>query len=219
MEGELSVKYICSDSIGIAYIAWLVRGRLQHPKRVANVDARVLTRTVRDTTKRPDIHTLMKELGEPFRVLPPFESHWFSGFVQIGGSFEIHTFDSLIVVVTATQKDPHVLDMIHAHFDLGGSKYWGYSKKYHTYTARYSSSSHANACKLVKYFDIFCCFGQRGVQYPVWRKAVLLMAHKRHLNTERLMTPKLTRSFRKLSEKLSKLKHAVKGSWSRGRAL
>jgi hypothetical protein len=164
------VRYECSNSIGSAYIAWLVQGRLQHPTRVADLELRVLAHTVRDIAKRHDIHTLMKELGEPFRVFPPFESHWFSGFDQTDCSFEIYGSSHIAVKLNATQKDPHVLDMIHVHFDLGGSRYWGYSKKYQTYTARYSSSSLPNACKLVAYFDVFRCLGHRGayiIQYGV----------------------------------------------------
>ena len=76
--------------------------------------------TVLDMAKRLDIHTLMTEYGPSYPILPPFESHWFAGFVQTDGSFQIKIPDGIRVMVTIDQEDPYVLDMIHAHF--GGSR-------------------------------------------------------------------------------------------------
>lgn len=41
----------------------------------------------------------------------------------------------------------------------------------------------------------FAAWAIGRVHYPVWRKAVLWMAHKRHLNAERFVTPALMKLF------------------------
>jgi hypothetical protein len=108
--------------------------------------------TVLDMAKRLDIHTLMTEYGPSYPILPPFESHWFAGFVQTDGSFQIKIPDGIRVMVTIDRKDPYVLNMIHGHF--GGGRCERYNEKYTSITQKYSSSSHANAFVLVHYFDV-----------------------------------------------------------------
>ena len=170
-EKELTLVYK-TNSIGIVYIAWLVKDRLHHPKRVANMTTPVLTRTVRDKAEGRDTHTLMAEYGPPHPILPPFESNWFAGFVQTYGFFQTKIPDGIRVMVTIDRKDPYVLNMIHGHF--GGGRCERYNEKYTSITQKYSSSSHANAFVLVHYFDVrrlSAHLGQKRGRIPIMARS------------------------------------------------
>jgi len=167
VKDKQAVNYICAHQQGLTYIAWLVKGHLRHPSKQEQLTTRVLSHDW--------CHKNMLRYSQSFPSMSAFESHWFAGFVEGDGSFQIKTSRDIRVMLQVDQKERLLLDLIHRMF--GG--YLGYRKK--TKTFYYSSTSFVRAFALVKYFDRFQLLGRKCVDYIHWRKCVLLISQKKHL--------------------------------------
>lgn len=178
--------YVCSHRQGLAYIAWLVNTHLHHPTKQMQLNTRILS--------QPWCQELMSQYGPPFPKMSPFASHWFTGFVEGDGSFQIKTTKDIRVMLQIDQKEPELLESMKSTF--GG--YVGYRQSTQTYY--YSSTSFANAFALVNYFDRYQFLGRKRLDYVYWRKCVLLIAQKAHLTVEGRV------SIVELKKKLSKLR-------------
>ena len=162
-----ALNYICTHQQGLSYIAWLVKEHLRHPSKQKQLITRVLSH---DWCCKN-----MLRYGPSFLRQSAFASHWFAGFVEGDGSFQIKTRHDIRVMLQLDQKERLLLDLIHQMF--GG--YLGYRKE--TNTFYYSSTSFVRAFALVKYFDRFQLLGRKCVDYRHWRKCVLLISQKKHL--------------------------------------
>jgi hypothetical protein len=113
-----------------------------------------------------------------------FNNHWFAGFVQGDGSFQIKIRKphkrfakrQIEVVLQFEQKQLCILKQIQTEF--GGSV--GYRSKRNTYT--YSSVNLSNASKLVRYFDTYQVNGSSYRIYLIWKQVLSLVLNKAHLN-------------------------------------
>ena len=186
VENKNACIYVCSHRQGLAYIAWLVQAHLNHPTKQMQLTTRILSQTW--------CQELMGKFGKPFPKVSPFASHWFTGFVEGDGSFQIKTTKDIRVMLQVDQKEPVLLESIKSTF--GG--YLGFRQS--TQTFYYSSTSFANAFTLVNYFDRFQPLGRKRLDYVYWRKCVLLIAQKAHLTGEGRV------SIVGLKKKLSKLR-------------
>jgi hypothetical protein len=162
--------YVCAHRQGLAYIAWLIGPHLRHPSRKEQLLTRVLS--------HPWCQEALGMYGQSFPLVCAFGSHWFAGFVEGDGSFQIKTSRDIRVALQIDQKDVFLLDLVKKEF--GGSL--GFREKMNTWY--YSSTSFDRAFALVKYFDRFQVIGRKRLDYVHWRKCVLLISQKKHLTEE-----------------------------------
>jgi len=170
VKDKRAINYICAHQQGLAYIAWLVQPHLRHPKRKEQLHTRVLCHGW--CQKALDIY------GKAFPSVSAFDSHWFAGFVEGDGSFQLKTSRDIRVMLQLDQKDRFLLDLVKEEF--GG--FLGFRQP--TESFYYSSTSFGRAFALVKYFDRFQVIGRKRVDYVHWRKCVLLISQKKHLTEE-----------------------------------
>jgi len=117
-----------------------------------------------------------------------FDNHWFAGFVQGDGSFQIKirkphkrfAKHQIEVVLQFEQKQLCLLKQIQTEF--GGSI--GYRGTRDTYI--YSSVNLNNASKLVRYFDVYQVNGSSYRIYLIWKQVLNLVLNKAHLNNSGL---------------------------------
>ena len=181
IKNKRACKYVCAHTKGVAYIGQLVQPYLNHPSKQNQLKTRVLT-----LCPEPQKATLVssfqrnerEKYTQPFPAAPLCASHWFAGFVEGDGSFQMKASRDIRVMLQIDQKDRVLLDVIKQTF--GG--YVGFRKS--TQTFYYSSTSFERAFALVKYFDRFMVIGRKRLDYVYWRKCVVLISQKRHLTQE-----------------------------------
>ena len=111
------------------------------------------------------------------------DNHWFAGFVQGDGSFQIRIRKlqkrsknhQIEITLYIELKDECVLKQIKATF--GG--FVGYRKSRDTYY--YNSINLTNATKLAAYFDKFQVMGSSYRLYLCWKRALNIVLSKQHL--------------------------------------
>ena len=111
------------------------------------------------------------------------DNHWFAGFVQGDGSFQIRIRKlqklsknhQIELTLNIELKDKCLLKQIKATF--GG--FVGYRKSRDTYY--YNSINLTNATKLVTYFDKYQVIGPSYRLYLCWKKALNIVGAKQHL--------------------------------------
>ena len=167
IKGKRAIKYVCAHQQGLAYIAWLVHPHLRHLTKKHQLKTRILCHTWCQNNQT--------KYGKSFAPVFAFSSHWFAGFVEGDGSFQIKTSKDIRVVLQLDQKTKLLLETVKQAF--GGSIKF----RKDTQSFYYSSTSFGAAFQLVKYFDRFQLLGRKRVDYLYWRKCVLAVSQKKHL--------------------------------------
>lgn len=181
IKNKRAYKYVCAHRTGVAYIARLVQPYLNHPSKQGQLKTRVFARCSEPAALVSSFQKNKREnYTQPFSPVALCDSHWFAGFVEGDGSFQMKTSRDIRVTLQIDQKDRVLLDVIKQTF--GG--YIGFRKS--TQTFYYSSTSFERAFALMKYFDRFMMIGRKRLDYVYWRKCVVLISQKRHLTQEGL---------------------------------
>lgn len=154
---------------GMVYIAWLVKGRLHHPKHIAQLKSRLLPRA--------HVDSQMARYGTPPPILPPFKSYWFAGFAEGDGCFVMKGSCGITRgFLEVSQVEPVLLDMIQSHFGRGSRhvkvRKQGFASG--SSIGVWYSSNLGVTLACIRYFDRFPCMGQKHVEYVFWRLAVKL---------------------------------------------
>lgn len=160
--------YICSKHAGIEEIYKLLVHKLRLPGKIDQFNTRLVAR--------------IKKNWSGYGLC--WNNHWFAGFVQGDGSFQIKIRKphnplgnhQIEVVLQFEQKQLCILKQIQAEF--GGNV--SYRAKRNTYT--YSSVNINNALKLVQYFDTYQVNGSSYRIYLIGKEVLKLVLNKEHLN-------------------------------------
>lgn len=162
--------YLCTNKQGLNVISKLVLNNLKLPRKVTQFNERLA----------PRVGSALCQINQSPVCI---NNHWFAGFVQGDGSFQIRIRKlqkrsknhQIEITLNIELKDECVLKQIKATF--GG--FVGYRKSRDTYY--YNSINLTNATKLVAYFDKFQVMGSSYRLYLCWKRALNIVLSKQHL--------------------------------------
>lgn len=169
---RLSVRYRCTQNLGLVYIADLIRHKLKHTNKIEQFNTRLVPRLkAKAVPCDATIYTTSNIL----------HNHWLAGFIQGDGSVIINHFKAkgynykkTTLILTISQKKRDLLDLIVTHF--GGHVH--YRKSQDTFT--YINNSFLSASKFIDYLDKFQLMGSKLKQYAIWRNAYLIVQDGAH---------------------------------------
>jgi LAGLIDADG endonuclease len=172
-KARLSVRYRCTDMIGNAKIADLIRHKLKHDTKIDQFNNDLVPRL-----QKAALH----HDKTIYKVSDLTLNAWAAGFIQGDGSLglTLYHFKGSVktsLVVSITQKKPYLLKLLIDAF--GGSL--NYRQSQDTYS--FISNSFTNAAKLINYLDTYQLMSNKLTQYWVWRKAYLIFQDGQHLQT------------------------------------
>lgn len=162
--------YRCTNKQGLKMLSQLILNKLKLPRRVIQFNERLAPR-------------VGSELCQTNQSPVSIDNHWFAGFFEGDGSFQIRIRKlqersknhQIEITLYIELKDECVLKQIKATF--GG--FVGYRKSRDTYY--YNSINLTNATKLVAYFDKYQVVGSSYRLYLCWRRALNIVQTKQHL--------------------------------------
>nr|YP_010216405.1 hypothetical protein LK039_mgp35 [Ulva intestinalis]UBR43426.1 hypothetical protein [Ulva intestinalis] len=164
-------RYTCTKKHGLTNLSKLILNKLRLSQKVNQFNSR-LSPGLNLKVCIPSVTDIQR-------------NHWFAGFVQGDGSFQIKIrkprkpgwSNQIEIVLQIELKHKDLLKQIQANF--GGSV--GYRKTRDTYY--YSSVNLQNAIKLVKYFDQYQVMGPSYRLYLCWKRALDIVLAKQHLTS------------------------------------
>lgn len=126
-------------------------------------------------------HKDLSNLNFNLNSTTDLDNHWLAGFSDADASFQIKFLNrnnktEVRLNYQIDQKTNELLLLIKNY--LGGNI--GYRKNQDTYY--YGSTSFGSARKVIKYFDTFHMLSNKQVSYLKWRKALIIIQSKNHLN-------------------------------------
>lgn len=163
-------RYSCTNKQSLLLLANLLLNKLRLPRKINQFNQRLAPR-------------VGSELCQTNQSPVNMDNHWFAGFVQGDGSFQIRIrkpgkpgwSNQIEILLCIELKDECILKQIKNTF--GGSIH--YRKSRDTYY--YSSVNLTNAAKLVTYFDKFQVMGPSYRLYLCWKRALNIVLAKEHL--------------------------------------
>lgn len=163
-------RYSCTNKQSLKILSNALLNKLRLPRKINKFNERLAPRVGSE---------LCKTNQGPVSIT----NHWFAGFVQGDGSFQIRIkkpgkpgWSNLIEILLCIElKDECILKQIQNTF--GG--FVGYRKSRDTYY--YSSINLTNASKLVTYFDKYHVIGPSYRLYLCWKRALNIVLAKEHL--------------------------------------
>lgn len=165
--------YRCTNKQGLNVISKLILSKLKLPSKINQFNERLAPRL--------GYFKICQTNESPVSI----DNHWFAGFVQGDGSFQIRIRQlqkrsknhQIEITLNIELKQECILKQIKATF--GG--FVGYRKSRDTYY--YNSINLTNATKLVAYFDKYQVIGPSYRLYLCWKRALNIVKAKEHLTT------------------------------------
>lgn len=181
--------YRCGKIQDRQFVSNLILNKLRLPQKIIQFNERLATFSTAGLSK-PNIDAIS------------LNTHWFAGFTQGDGSFQVRIRPlrkrsknhQVEILLNFEIKHEYLLKQIQSTF--GGIV--GYRKNRNTYY--YSSINLTNASKLVSYFDVYQVMGSSYRIYLLWRAALHLVLEKVHLTEHGL------KQIRAIQDRMKQLK-------------